>query len=184
MLQQLTTISFCPWANPQHLLHALPRLSTHPAEAGCPRTGSWAHPQPCRTWSTVRAAGGRPEAAGAAARQGCFWPACLAQGWGVRMLRASWSLTSAPNPSPALAEVQLEAAGPVTGRTGPWALGKGLPGLGGGCPRLPPSLGRCACPIPQQFSLPPKQTPMWLQAELSANWRCVSSWPRSGVISA
>lgn len=70
------------------------------------------------------------------------------------MLRASWSLTSAHNPSPALVEVQLEAAGPVTGGTGPWALGKGVPGLGGGCPRLPPSLERCACPIPQQISLP------------------------------
>lgn len=58
-LQWLITISSCPWAKPQRLLHASPRLSTHPAEAGCPRTGSRAHPQPGRTRSTARAAGGQ-----------------------------------------------------------------------------------------------------------------------------
>lgn len=53
---------------------------------------------------------------------------------------------------PTLAEAKLEAVGPVMGRTGPWALGKGVSGLGQGCPKL--ALIQGTVPVPSCSSTP------------------------------
>ena len=74
-LQRLITISSCPWAKPQRLLHALERLASPlcpPCGSGMLRHREPSSPAalPSRTQSAARAAGGQAEAAGTARKAG------------------------------------------------------------------------------------------------------------------
>lgn len=109
-------------------------------------------------------------------RQGCSWPACLTQVWGVQVLQGSWSSTSPPNPIPYLSRGTAGGCGASYGES----TGEGGARAETGLPKAPPYPGHCARPILQQHSLPPT----WLEAEPSTNWSFVSCWLCSKIISA
>lgn len=155
VLPRLTAISCSPWAKPQSLLHASLCLAPLPT---------------LRKWDahTGSQAG--------MVRQGCSWPACLTQVWGVQVLQGSWSSTSPPNPIPYLSRGTAGGCGASYGES----TGEGGARAETELPKAPPYPGHCAHPILQQHSLPPT----WLEAEPSTNWSFVSCWPCSKIISA
>ena len=176
-------------ASPPHL--AVPHLAAHPAEVGCPRTGSRAHPQPCLDSPGVlrRQQEGRLKQQALPARQGCFWPACLTQGWGVCVLRGGRSPTSSPNPIPYLSRGAAGGCGAGYGENWSMSAGEESARAEIGLPKAP-SLSRALCTsrpvaiLPARAGSTGRRPPTWLQAEPSTNWSCVSFWPCSGVISA
>lgn len=154
VLQRLITISSCPRAKPQRLLHACLCLAPLPT---------------LREW----------EAHAPGARQGCSWPACLTQLWGVEVLQGSWCSTSSPNPIPYLGRGTAGGCGASFWENWSVSAGDGGARAGTGMPKAPLYPGHCARPILQLHSLPPT----WLEAEPSTNWSFVSCWPCRRVIS-